>query len=105
MRKIMTWCGLLFALVSLMFLAACGGEGKGPPETPPLSVISGLVVDMLSADTAPVEGATVETEDGSISTVTDENGFWQLIVPSEPDPACHWAARGSRPKSSLPNVL
>ena len=88
MRKNMMRCGLLFSLLSLLSLAACGGEGKGPPEVPPVYVVSGLVVDMMvnPPTGVPLEGATVATEDGSISTVTDENGFWQLIVPSQPDP-------------------
>jgi hypothetical protein len=87
--------GIPFAVISLDKVGICKQEAPTdiptevptevptdvpteiPTETPKKDTISGKVLDF--DDYSPIQGATVETEDGSL-TVTDSDGKYELIL-------------------------
>jgi len=82
---------------SCLLLLACGNDKCCPPTggAPPEAVrISGRVLSLPLM--APVAGALVELEDGSLATTSAADGTWALDgVPPTPDPLIKVTAPGS----------
>ncbi len=70
---------LLLCILPMALFFGCG-EYYGGPEKPSRIVISGHAIDILTQNVIP--NATIETDDGSLVTTSDEDGYWMLNVPN-----------------------